>query len=716
MQTNSTTAKGPPTGDVRLGIDIGGTFTDVVAVGDDGAVWRLKIPSTPDDFGRAIEEALAAWAAAGGGPVVEIIHGTTVATNAILERKGARTALVTTRGFRDVLEIGRLRTPRLYDLTWEKPRPLVPRHLRFEVEERLDAAGGVVRSLDRDQARRVLRAILGQGVASIAVCLLHAYANPEHEREVARLLAEVACELGGTTATALPLSLSCEVLPEIKEYERTSTTVINAYLQPVMSAYLASLAERVAARCPGGPPVRVMQSNGGVMSASAAAARPIHVIESGPAAGVIAARSLGRRMGAANLLTLDMGGTTAKASLIEGGELLRSSEYEVGGGLSVGNRLQRGGGYPLRVPAIDLAEVGAGGGSVVRAEDGRLRVGPDSAGAVPGPACYGQGGIAATLTDANMVLGYLPPGLLAGGAVRLDPERAWQAVTDGVARPLGLEPREAAYGVYRIAIEGMARAARAVSIERGRDPRDYLLVAFGGNGPLHAVELARSLGMRRVVVPPAPGLFSALGLLDADTERHEVQTYQRRLSALDPTDLARRLHAMQESLAREFLTEGYPRDALQWTQIVDLRYVGQSFELGIPMGPGSADEAALGTRLAAAFTAEHERRYGHRAAEDPVEIVNLRLIARAPRERSNEPRLLQTASDGRAATSERLCWFGREHGLVPAACLTRAALSEPVLGPLVIDEYDATILVSPGAAAHRDAFGNVVIETGPPSR
>jgi N-methylhydantoinase A len=702
-------------GDVRLGIDIGGTFTDVVAVGGDGAVWRLKIPSTPDDFGRAIAEALEAWAAAGGGPVAEIVHGTTVATNAILERKGARTALITTRGFRDVLEIGRLRTPRLYDLTWEKPRPLVPRRLRFEVEERLDAAGAVVRPLDREQARCVLRQLLTEGVASVAICLLHAYANPDHEREVARLLAEVATEARAGQAAPTPapfVSLSSEVLPEIKEYERTSTTVINAYLQPVMGAYLASLSERVSARCPGRPPVRVMQSNGGVMSAAAAAARPIHVIESGPAAGVIAALSLGRRIGEANLLTLDMGGTTAKASLIEGGELLRSSEYEVGGGLSVGNRLQRGGGYPLRVPAIDLAEVGAGGGSIVRAENGRLRVGPESAGAVPGPACYALGGDEATLTDANVVLGYLPPGMLAGGAVQLEPERAWQAITDRVARPLSLEPREAAHGAHRITVAGMARAARAVSIERGRDPREYLLVAFGGNGPLHAVELARSLGMRRVLVPPAPGLFSALGLLAAATERHEVKTYQRRLSALDPADMTCRLRAMEETLSREFHGEGYATEALQWTRMVDLRYVGQSFELSVTLPSTVPAGAALGPYLSSSFTAEHERRYGHRAPDDPIEIVNLRIVATAPRERGEAHQLPLQVSDEAPATSERECWFGREHGLMAAACLARAALKTPLPGPLVIDEYDATILVPPGATAVCDVWSNVLIDVG----
>jgi N-methylhydantoinase A len=710
---------------VRLGIDIGGTFTDVVAVRADGTVWSLKIPSTPDDFARAIESALTAWLQAEGSAVTEVVHGTTVATNAILERKGATTALVTTRGFRDILEIGRLRTPRLYDLTWEKPPPLVPRRLRFEVDERLDAAGEVVRPLDRRQAESVLERVLDEKVESIAICLLHAYANPAHEREVGELLRELvrhryqSDDLTAPSAArpqdepAAPpfVSLSSEVLPEVKEYERTSTTVLNAYLQPVVSRYLVSLEQRVRERCPGRPVVRVMQSSGGVMPARAAAERPIHIIESGPAAGVIAALTLARRIEEFDVLTIDMGGTTAKASLIERGAVMRSPEYEVGGELSGATRLQRGGGYPLRVPAIDLAEVGAGGGSVIRADvQGRLRVGPGSAGAVPGPACYALGGEEATLTDANLVLGYLPADRLAGGAVPLDARRAWQAVTERVARPLGLEPLEAAHGAHRVAIAGMARAARAVSVERGRDPRQSILVAFGGNGPLHAVELARLLGMRRVVVPPSAGLFSAFGLLWAESERHEVQSFPRRLADLDAAEMLHRLEAIEESLMQAFRAEGHPREDVRLVRTLDLRYVGQSFELGVRLEREPRSTTALPQFLASAFIAEHERRYGHRAPDDPIEVVNLRVTAAVSRPDEEETFQVHQEEAQLPAGAQRECYFGRDLGLLPAPLRTRASLRTPASGPLLIDEYDATILVPPGASAHRDGFGNIIID------
>ena len=750
----------------RLGVDIGGTFTDLVLVAEDGTVATHKLPSTPDDYGRAIGEGVAALLEQANLPVGEareLVHGTTVATNAILEGRGAPTGLITTRGFRDTLEIGRLRYPRLYDLRWRKPTPLVPRRWRQEVRGRLDPRGNEVEPLDEDAVRQAIAFLRDEGVASLAVVLLHAYANDAPERRVAAIAREV--------APGLPISLSSDVLPEIGEYERTSTTVVNAYLQPVVGRYLRGVERRLEAvglRAP----VLVMQSSGGVMSARAAAEHPIHVVESGPAAGVIAAQQLGARLGVPDAVTLDMGGTTAKASLVEDGALARATEYEVGAGLNVGNRLNRGAGYVLRVPAIDVAEVGAGGGSLVWLDQaGALHVGPRSAGAVPGPVCYGQGGEEPTLTDANLLLGYLNGEALLGGALPLDRDRAERAFREKVARPLGLDPLEAAHGVHRIAVASMVRVVRAVSSERGRDPRRFGLVAFGGNGPLHAAAVAAELGISRVVVPPWPGLFSAFGLLVAEPARHFSRTVLRPLAALAGSELEAVYAGLEararEEMAREGLTaagagpEWCGADAaratapfLRLARSADLRYAGQSFELRVAAdGPIAA--------LAERFEAEHERTYGHRAAGDPIELVHARVTATwgaraggawpgqarpagepedprvggsvgggamgpepagsAPRDAPStvhRPPLPGPSSRGQvepARLSPRRAYFGPDLGLVDTPVLARAAVRDgPVPGPLIVDEYDATTLVPPGWTIRRDAMNNLVLEAGRP--
>ena len=700
----------------RLGIDIGGTFTDIVLIGDDGTVLTQKVPSTPDNYAEGIVTGLAPLLPR---QISEVVHGTTVATNTILERKGALTGLITTEGFRDVLEIGRLRYPRLYDLTWEKPLPLVSRRLRREVEERIDANGEIVQPLNIEGAREVIRWMLAQNIESLAVCLISAYINPIHERQLGELIRELAPDL--------PVSLSCDVLPEIKEYERTSTTVINAYLQPVVSHYLHSLSDQLnqqLTHTDDALPLYVMQSNGGVMSAESAAEMPIHIIESGPAAGVIASLTLAERVGLTNVLTLDMGGTTAKASLIEDGQIMHSPEYQVGGAVSVGTRLSKGGGYPLRVPAIDIAEVGAGGGSIVYLDKGgALRVGPQSAGAVPGPACYALGGEEPTLTDANVVLGYLNPEHLAGGALPLNAEKAHQTLHDKIAAPLNLDAPDAAHGAYRIAAANMARAARAVSLERGRDPREFVLCAFGGNGPLHATELAESLGMKRILIPPSPGLFSAFGLLYADIAYHLVQTYKRLLTELDIDDFKETLGRLEASAREGLMAEGENATQVTLQRAVDLRYAGQSSELTLPIIDADPDQIPIGSGLVGIehpqffhtlgerFAADHERTYGHRAPDDPIEVVNLRLTATIPTAKSQfsylQPRNSQTLPPNRR------CYFGRETGWLEVPVLSRDGLgSEPESGPFIVEEYDTTILVPPHCTARRDDWGNIVIEMG----
>src|SRR5499426_1166381 len=492
----------------RVGVDIGGTFTDIVLLGSDGSVHTKKISSSVGNYAQAIVDGLSevfSETGLSGAALEEIRHGTTVASNAILEHKGAKVGLITTKGFRDVLEIRTLRMPRLYDIAWEKPPPLVERYLRRVVNERIDAKGHVERALDPADAEAQIDVLLAEKVEAIAVCLLNSFANPVHELAIK--------DIARHKAPHLPVCISYEVLPEIKEYERTSTTAINAYVIGIVATYLATLrnyldAAHIVA------PLLLMQSNGGLTTDAAAAERPINIIESGPAGGVIGAQALARRMHLDKIITLDMGGTTAKASMVEHGEVMRTQEYAVGAGIMVGSRLLTGAGYTLKVPAIDLAEVGAGGGSHIWIDaGGALQVGPESAGAVPGPVCYDAGGEVATITDANVLLGFINPTALVGGALKLNAEKAQLLFAEKVAKPLGMTIERAAYGAFEIATSNMIRAIKAVSTERGRDPRDFALFAFGGNGPLFAGAMASALGIGRVVVPPSAGLFSSFGLL-----------------------------------------------------------------------------------------------------------------------------------------------------------------------------------------------------------
>src|SRR5215469_12378350 len=683
----------------RLGVDVGGTFTDLVLVTQDGRVVTRKVLSTSSNYAEAIFAGIAEVMQDGGvagGNVEELIHGTTVATNAIIERRGARTGLVTTEGFRDLLEIGRLRLMRLYDMDQERPAPLVRRRWRFEVAERLDHRGEVIQPLDRDTLERTIAGIAAENLESVAVCLIHAYANPEHERAVAASIRERLPELY--------LTLSSEVLPEIREFERTSTTVANAYVMPALDRYLSTLETGLGAfeiRAP----LLTMQSNGGVMTADRARSRPVQLIESGPAAGVIGTAAMARRLGVANVISLDMGGTTTKASVIEEYEIRRSSEFEVGGPISRGSRLNKGGGYLLRTPAIDIAEVGAGGGSILTVDDaGALHVGPHSAGAVPDPICYGNGGTAATLTDANVTLGYLAQDRLPSG-LRLDAAKARSEISVQIAAPLNLPLEEAAYGAYLVGCAGIARAVRAVTIERGRDPRDFTLIAFGGNGPLFAAEMARTLEIGTVLVPPVPGVFSAVGLLEAELEHHLVRTLNTPLAELTED----KIESAFEALADE--ARGMMRETTSPVieHAVDAKYAGQSFELTIQL-PGPGTPAAA---IAEIFAREHERTYGHRADADPVQIVNVRILARIPDGgffASAMPRS-NSSMRGRFSGSMRDAYFGRQRGVRATPVLNRFELDpeEPRGGPLLIDEYDATTLVPPGCSARLDHFDNIVI-------
>jgi N-methylhydantoinase A len=687
---------------LRVGIDIGGTFTDLVSIDGEGAIRTHKIASTPHDYGEGIVAGLHALLT-DSATVSEVLHGTTVGSNTVLEGKGARTALITTRGFRDILEIRDLRMPVLYDLRWTKPRALVERRLRLEVLEKLRPDGSVLVPLDLASVDAAISLLRAENVQSVAICLLHSYANPVHERAVAE---RVRAALPGVA-----ISVSHEILPEIKEYPRTSTTVINAYVQPVVRAYITALDARL--RSIGiATGLQLMQSNGGLASAEFAAAAPAHIIESGPAAGVVGGAALAQRLDEKRLITFDMGGTTAKAGLVEDGEVLRSEAIEVGGGVMVGSRLLVGAGYMLKLPAIDLAEVGAGGGSICRLDAaGAPKVGPDSAGADPGPVCYGRGGTAPTITDCNLVLGYLDPGGLVGGTLAVDIDAARAAIARDLAEPLRCSVEEAAFGMLRLASATMMRAIRAVSVERGRDPRQFSLLAFGGNGPLFAAGIAAELGITRVIVPPMPGLFSAFGLLVADTEHHATQSLRTRLRDADPAQVALVLASLAEAGAQRLELDGFSPGRQSFRRAAQARYVGQSSEIEVPLplaaagDDATADAAALLARLPSLFAAEHERTYGFRAPDDEqVELVGLSVIARGAAERPRLPERIPPATA--KVPASRRAWFP-DCGWIDTPVVDRAALSAPRFGPIIIQEYDATCLVPHGATAALDAFGNV---------
>jgi N-methylhydantoinase A len=683
----------------RVGVDIGGTFTDIVLLGSDGAIHTKKISSTAENYAQAIVDGLGEVfreSRIAGEAIEEIRHGTTVASNAILEHKGARTGLITTTGFRDVLEIRTLRMPRLYDIGWTKPAPLVERHLRQTVDERVKFDGVVERPLERRDAERAVDALLAEKVEAISVCLLHSFANPAHEL----LLKEIIQE----KAPHLPCSISCEVLPEIKEYERTSTTVINAYVKPIVARYLRALRKGldeagVRAR------LLLMQSNGGLTTDAAAVALPMHIIESGPAGGVVGAQALARAKKLAKIITFDMGGTTAKAAIVEDGEVTRAQEYSVGAGIMIGSRLLTGAGYTLKVPAIDLAEVGAGGGSHVWIDPaGALQVGPESAGAAPGPVCYDKGGETPTVTDANLLLGYLNPDYLVGGALRLNPEKARRIFAEKIAHPLDMTVEKAAHGAHLIAASNMIRAIKAVSTERGRDPREFALFAFGGNGPVFACGMAQALGMQRIVVPPSPGLFSSFGLLYADVEYHFSRTLRRLLRHSDQREIEAAWDALATQASQQLAAGGFTGKKARIRRSAALHYHGQTYELTVPLPDGPLDFAALED----AFGREHEKTYGHRAgAEEPVELVSIQVVGQGLREGPSVPERVRPSRAEPQPPPPRRAYFG---AWIETPVIRRSDLSRGRKGPLIVEEYDATCVVPPDARAELDAGGNIVIE------
>ena len=689
----------------RVGIDIGGTFTDIVFLNSEGRLFTKKVPSSVDNYARAIVEGMAEVfdeASITPKDIRELRHGTTVASNAILELKGARVGLITSAGFRDVLEIRTLRMPRLYDLAWEKPPSLVERYLRQVVDERINANGVIERRPQRSEVEQVVRRLLDEKVEAIAICLINAYANPDNERFVEDIVREMAPDI--------PLCISADVLPEMKEYERTSTTVINAYVLPVVGTYLTALRKGLDGDGISAP-IYLMQSNGGLTTSETASKLPMHIIESGPAGGVIGSQAISKASGLENVITFDMGGTTAKTSMIARGEVTRALDMQVGGGIMHGSRLMTGAGYALKVPAIDLAEVGAGGGSILSIDaGGSLRAGPESAGASPGPVCYDAGGESPTITDANIILGYLNPNHLVGGAVKLNKEKAAGLFKEKIADPLGLSLEEAAYGAHLISASNMIRAIKAVSTERGRNPQNYSLFAFGGNGPLFASGMADAIGIKQVIVPPSPGLFSSFGLLYADVEHHYSRTFRRLLTDADPQELTTAWEGLAKEAIDELNKEGFSDASAVIERSASLHYKGQIYELSVPAPSGNFDAKKL-AELSESFGQEHEIVYGHRAGpEEPVELVNIAVIGRGIPDSSRVPEKLYAEEALKPFDRNRKAYFGKDHGWVETPILGRDDLQKKYSGPVIIEEYDATCLIPPKAEAHLDSFGNIVID------
>lgn len=684
----------------RIGVDIGGTFTDVALVDEEGGEIRIaKVATTPEDFGRGVIEALGTALDENGVRADEVsllAHATTIVTNALLEERGARTALVTTRGFRDVLELRRSARADLYDLFQDAPSVLVPRHARLEITERIDAQGEVVMPLAENEIEDIVAFVREHRIQAVAVALLFSFLNDSHERTVGQRL-----------RAALPdvqVFLSSEILPEIREFERTSTTAVCAYVGPILASYLGRLQTAVEGMKL--PRLHVMGSSGGIFDVAEALRMPAAAVESGPAAGVVAATLVARQLHRPDLISFDMGGTTAKASLVAGGEVTTTPEYEVGGDGNA-SRWLHGTGHPIRVPVIDLAEVSAGGGSIAWVDPGgALRVGPRSAGAVPGPVCYGRGGEQPTVTDANVVLGYLDRASLLGGALPIDAAAAEAAIERHVAAPLGLGIAEAAAGIVAVVENSMAAALRIVSVERGHDPREFALVAFGGAGPLHAARLAEELEIPEVIVPPASGAFSALGLVTSDIRRDWVKTLYLPLAEAAPERLAE-IYGELEDAGRRMLAEaGVPEDRRVLQRAADLRYARQAYELTVPVETGAIGERAL-QAMADAFHEKHRTTYGHESRTEPVHLVNVRLGAIG---RLTPLRIRQPGAEQGRAKRERTVTF-RETGAVACPVFWRGALAggQRVEGPAILEALDSTTVVPPGWVAETDADGFIAM-------
>ncbi len=677
----------------RVAVDIGGTFTDVVYLDEaSGGIGVAKASTTPARFEDGVMDALGQ---AKLDRVSFLAHGTTVIINALTERTGARTALITTRGFRDVLEIGRSNRPDLYNMLYEKPAPFVRRRLRLEVSERISYRGDVLTPLDEGDVRQAAAEARRHGAQAVAICFLHSYANPAHEQRAAEIVRE---ELPDVSVTA-----SHELTNEWREYERTSTVVLDAYVKPVASRYLDGLAARLDTV---GVPARaryVMRSNGGVSRFDVAARAPINLVESGPVGGVIGAAAVGAWIGESSLITLDIGGTTAKASLVERGTVRLAGDYHI-------ERTPATAGYPVKVPVVDIVEIGAGGGSIAWLDAaGSLRVGPHSAGADPGPACYGRGGNDPTLTDANVIAGRINPEYFLGGRIELDVERARNTFLP-IADALSVSIEEAALGVIRIANANMIHLLKLVSVRRGRDPRDFALVAFGGGGSMHAAALARELKARRVIVPPHPGHFSAWGMLASDLRHDLVQTRLARSDDLGPDELGAMWTDLEERLSAAFAEEQLEAEQITFVRSADMRYAGQEHTVTVPV-PGLALDEEAHRAIEHAFHELHDQLYTFRL-ESPIEFVNFRLTGFGVVRKASPLKIAAGSGTAEPASKGRREVDFDELGRHEARAYERGLIGagDELDGPAVVEEEAASTVVFPGQRLRADDYGNLVIE------
>jgi len=678
---------------IKLGVDVGGTFTDLVVIDEKTKKINIaKVPSTPQSPDRGVMNGVIKAAKLFSFQPKEIdflIHGTTVATNALIERKGVDSALLVTEGFRDVLHIARQIRPKLYDFFERRPDPFIPRELRFEIPERILFTGEIKKPLDEEAVRFVAQQIAERGIKVVAICFLHSYANPLHEKRARDILLE--------QVPGVKVSISSEILPEFKEYERMSTTVINAYVMPIVERYLQQLRDSLK-KIGVTSDLHIMQSNGGVMTSETASQKSVHTVLSGPAAGVLGGITLAKMIGVENLITIDMGGTSFDVSLAYKGKPTFTMESDIGG-------------HIIKIPMIDIKTLGAGGGSIAWVDQGgALQVGPHSAGADPGPACYNHGGKEPTVTDANLVLGYLNPRYFLGGEIELNVDLAKEAIRKKIAEPMGLTLEEAAEGIIRVVNSTMIRGIRMVSVERGYDPRDFTMICFGGAGPVHAVRLAQELNIPRLVIPQGPGVICALGLLMADFRHDYSQTFLHSLWTIETSRLISGFRALEKKAIDQMTQERVPEKDILLLRSMDLRYLGQGYELELPIPNRDYNKKDLES-FCHEFSQLHRERYGYAMAEDTVEIVNLRLTAIGG---LSKPVIEEESPSGKdpkvALKGIRRIYMGGK--FKDAAVYERKNLrcGNEIAPPAIIEQLDSTTVLFPGYKAFVDKFRNLIIE------
>ena len=688
----------------RVGVDVGGTFTDFVSVDEDGRMMIAKAPSTPNDSSIGIENAFIK-SGIDLRDVTFLSHGTTVGTNTIIENKGARTAIVTTKGFGDLIEIRKgARAPAnpldMYDLQMDLPQdyvggysPLVERPFCFEVTERVDYEGNVVKELDEDEVQRIAKEIRDSDVNAVAVCYLFSFVNPKHEKRTAQILREM--------LPKIYISVSSEILPIIREYERLSTTAVNAYIMPIMQSYLLNLRDKLKSR---GftKEYYLMQSSGGIMSSEVAAFRPVYTIDSGPAAGVTAAAQLGAMLGFTDIISFDMGGTTTKVCVVHEGKPSITTQFWADGKYFIG------------APVMDMVEIGAGGGSIVWLDrSGSVHIGPQSAGARPGPACYKLGGTEATITDADMTLGYINPGYFLGGDMTVDVESSKSAIREKVADKLGMSIAEAAHGIYRLANANMIGAIRVVTVQRGYDPRDFTMVVSGGTAAIHAVSIAQELRIPRVVIPLIPGTFSALGLITADARYDMLRSYVCRASQSDPGQMQEIYSDMDEEGLRKIGELGFKKEEIVLNHEVAMRYVGQAHEVTFEVPLMQKIDRVFIKKLEDMFHDRHHYLFGHASPDAATEFITLSASATGPiaKGRMFEIEKGSTNTD-QARKNNRECYFEESKGYVDCPTFERSLLKagNVLTGPAVVEQMDTTIVIPPDQKAEVDKFGNIIID------